>query len=44
MLVKEVGRVGGTPTHDWLLENAARFGFVPVDDEPWHWEWRAEPA
>lgn len=34
----------GAPAHDWLLENAARFGFVPVVDEPWHWEWQPGPA
>lgn len=28
-----------SPTYRWLVENAARFGFVPYLYEPWHWEW-----
>ncbi|MBO9500716.1 D-alanyl-D-alanine carboxypeptidase family protein [Brevundimonas sp. A19_0] len=27
------------PAYRWLVENAARFGFVPYAYEPWHWEW-----
>ncbi|MBI1925777.1 D-alanyl-D-alanine carboxypeptidase family protein [Candidatus Poribacteria bacterium] len=29
----------------WLTANAARFGFYPYVDEPWHWEYRpAQPS
>ena len=28
-----------TPTYQWLVANAHRFGFVPYVFEPWHWEW-----
>jgi hypothetical protein len=24
---------------NWLVKNAARFGFCPYDKEPWHWEY-----
>lgn len=30
----------GTPQHEWLKNNAARFGFFNIDREPWHWEYR----
>ena len=26
--------------YQWLLKNAARFGFKPYAFEPWHWEYR----
>lgn len=26
------------PMYDWLIDNAARFGFTPYNYEPWHWE------
>jgi len=30
----------GTPTYDWLVANATRFGFLrTVNKEPWHWEY-----
>ncbi|CAM4252651.1 MULTISPECIES: M15 family metallopeptidase [Myxococcus] len=35
--------IGGvkTPTYDWLVSNACRFGFKrTVRSEPWHWEYR----
>ncbi len=33
-----------TPAYRWLVDNAARFGFVNYAFEPWHWEWTgAEP-
>jgi LAS superfamily LD-carboxypeptidase LdcB len=28
-----------TPVYQWLLRNAARFGFRPYYYEPWHWEY-----
>lgn len=31
-----------TPTYQWLLANAERFGFVNYPFEPWHWEWTGE--
>lgn len=27
-----------TPAYKWLVCNAARFGFYPYANEPWHWE------
>ncbi len=31
-----------TPSYQWLLANAHRFGFVNYPFEPWHWEWTGE--
>jgi D-alanyl-D-alanine carboxypeptidase len=31
-----------TPAYRWLVQNAARFGFVNYAFEPWHWEWTGE--
>jgi hypothetical protein len=28
-----------TPAYQWLVKNAARFGFYPYFYEPWHWEY-----
>ena len=28
-----------TPEYQWLVKNAARFGFKPYFYEPWHWEY-----
>ena len=28
------------PEHAWLCDNAARFGFYPISNESWHWEFR----
>ncbi len=28
----------------WMLDNAARFGFVNYYYEPWHWEWQGDSA
>lgn len=28
-----------TPAYQWMVKNAARFGFVNYVFEPWHWEW-----
>jgi len=28
-----------TPAYQWLVHNAARFGFRPYFYEPWHWEY-----
>jgi LAS superfamily LD-carboxypeptidase LdcB len=28
-----------TPAYQWLVKNAARFGFYPYYYEPWHWEY-----
>jgi len=30
------------PAYRWLVQNAARYGFVPYAFEPWHWEWTGE--
>lgn len=30
--------------HDWLLKNAARFDFIPLPSEPWHWEYQPSTA
>ncbi|MCA9656594.1 MAG: D-alanyl-D-alanine carboxypeptidase family protein [Myxococcales bacterium] len=27
-----------TPLHQWMVENADRFGWHPYKNEPWHWE------
>ncbi len=32
-----------TPAYHWLVDHAARYGFVNYPFEPWHWEWR-EPV
>jgi murein DD-endopeptidase MepM/ murein hydrolase activator NlpD len=29
------------PSYQWLVCNAARFGFHPYNAEPWHWEYTA---
>jgi len=26
--------------HEWLVANAAQFGWGPISSEPWHWEYR----
>ncbi len=31
-----------TRLYQWLVVNAARFGFVNYPYEPWHWEWVGE--
>jgi LAS superfamily LD-carboxypeptidase LdcB len=31
-----------TAAYRWLVQNGARFGFVPYAFEPWHWEWTGE--
>ncbi len=28
-----------SPAYQWLVKNAARFGFYPYFYEPWHWEY-----
>jgi LAS superfamily LD-carboxypeptidase LdcB len=30
--------------HRWLVDNAARFGYRPYQQEPWHWVYRPDPA
>jgi len=30
--------------HRWLVANAARFGFVPLPTEAWHWEYQPHKA
>ena len=32
------------PAYQWLVKNAARFGFVNYVFEPWHWEWVGRSA
>lgn len=36
------GHIIGTndPEHAWLRDNAARFGWYPISNETWHWEFR----
>lgn len=35
------GLVGpGDPEWEWLRANAARFGWFPISNESWHWEFR----
>ena len=31
-----------SPVHKWLFLNAARFGWYPYTNEPWHWEYNPE--
>jgi hypothetical protein len=31
-----------TAAYQWLVKNAARFGFANYPFEPWHWEWTGE--
>lgn len=31
----------GSKEHQWLQNNAARFGFSTISREPWHWEHKA---
>jgi LAS superfamily LD-carboxypeptidase LdcB len=31
-----------TPTYQWLVAHAHRYGFVNYPFEPWHWEWTGE--
>ncbi|HZS06829.1 MAG TPA: M15 family metallopeptidase [Blastocatellia bacterium] len=33
-----------TRVYQWLVRNAERFGFHPYFYEPWHWEYRPQPA
>lgn len=30
----------GDPEYQWLRANAARFGWYPISNESWHWEYR----
>ena len=32
------------PEHEWLEVNAARFGWYPISNETWHWEFRGVNA
>ncbi|HWE46112.1 MAG TPA: M15 family metallopeptidase [Caulobacteraceae bacterium] len=32
-----------TPAYRWMVDNAARFGFVNYPFEPWHWEYVKGP-
>jgi cell wall-associated NlpC family hydrolase len=36
---ENVARMRGNAAHRWLIANAARFGFYPYEQEPWHWEY-----
>lgn len=36
---KNVSKMRTTAAYQWLVENAASFGFYPYDREPWHWEY-----
>lgn len=36
---KNVQKMRATPAYQWLVKNAARFGFYPYPQEPWHWEY-----
>lgn len=39
--VNRAAMVNG-PEYQWLLKNAAKYGFVNYVFEPWHWEWTGE--
>jgi D-alanyl-D-alanine dipeptidase len=39
-----VARLRTLPTYQWLVQNAARFGFYPYPREPWHWEYNPQAA
>lgn len=30
----------GDPEHAWLRDNASRYGWYPISNESWHWEFR----
>lgn len=34
------GASKGSAIHNWLVQNAAQFGFFPISNEAWHWEYR----
>ena len=34
----------GNKEHSWLTNNAAKFGFSTIPQEPWHWEHKASAA
>lgn len=34
-----VAQLRTLPAYQWLVRNAARFGFYPYANEPWHWEY-----
>ena len=36
---KNVKKMRATSAYQWLVQNAASFGFYPYDREPWHWEY-----
>jgi len=35
-----VAQLRTLPAYQWLVRNAARFGFYPYANEPWHYELR----
>ena len=35
----QVAQLRTLPAYQWLVRNAARFGFYPYANEPWHWEY-----
>jgi len=41
---RNIPAIAATPAHQWLLCNAARFGFTPYLAEPWHWEYNPPGA
>ena len=34
------GMIENTPEHAWLVQNAGRFGYRTIPDEPWHWQFK----
>jgi hypothetical protein len=40
------GHIIGTqdPEHEWMRSNAARYGWHPISNETWHWEFRGTGA
>ena len=34
-----VAQLRTLPAYQWMVRNAARFGFYPYANEPWHWEY-----
>jgi LAS superfamily LD-carboxypeptidase LdcB len=41
--IPQVKRWENTWLYNWLINNAARFGFYPLKTEPWHWTYRPPP-
>jgi len=38
------GASKGSVVHNWLAANAARFGWTPISNEAWHWEFKGSKS